>query len=428
MSHFPRLLRVASVFSVTLSLVACSDGGDDTGCYDPLGAGCGQGGSGASGSGGAGGGGGGLPAQPTTFFEGTYTANAVDYAWQFNQELTAVANLAKAFDWAAVEARTAPGTLLGDVLDAREVEFSLTDAAKQRSPKALCAQGIALGKASGGDATKDDIALQYVEKSLIVLTELYAYHEIVEALEGTVVEEAALEIDAAAIILATLEGRMISRSTSELPDLWGAGSTLITTDALAKHTGELLFSARGKVVSGAPDGKAALEAARIYASKYFYASVLNYGGKIEAALAAGGDPAVEHVEGAVFSEGLSTAFFGDKDSAAEPLRALWTGPASGITTSANRAAVIGVYQTLTRDAASYYWLPEQPLPEGMIESAGRIAGAVFVLREALGASGADVAALEQKAADLAVKSAANDIPGAAAIAMEIETAVDAANP
>lgn len=416
MGHGLRVLLGA--FSVSLAVAACSGSeGKNNPCYDPLASGCG--------TGGAGGEGGSLPAQPTTFFEGTYTAGPVDYAWAFNQETSRVANLAVAFDWAAVEAAVANGTLLGTALNDLELEFSTGVEAKKRSPKALLALGLSLGKAAGGDAKKNDLALQYVEKSLLVLTELYAFHELKEAVDAAVPADATKEIDAAAIMLATLESRMIKRSSAAVPDVWGAGTTLITNDKLAAHTGELLQAARDKYTSNAPDAKAALEAARIYATKYFYASVLNYGYQVETDIAAGGDGAIEAAEGGTFSEGLSTGFFGTSDADAAAMRALWTGAPASITVPAARTEAIRVYVTLADHAASYYTLPEQPTQQGMLVSAGQLQGAVEVLSEALGASAQDVNALRMKAADLVAKSAANDLANAAPLATELDTALQA---
>ena len=413
--------RTASVLAFAVAVSACTEEATNTNgaCYDPLAAGCNQGGAGGEG-------GSSVVPQPDTFFEGTYKTGVIEYAWAYNQEMTNAATLANAYDWAGVEAAVAPGSLLGQKLDAMELEFSTGVEAKKRSPKALIAQGLSMGKASGGDATKNDIAKQHIEKSLIVLTELYAMHEIEEALEATKADDAAREVDAAAIIWATLESRMIKRQASEVPDLWKAGSTLITTDKLAMHTGELLFAARTKIADGAPDATAALVKANVYATKYFYASVLNYGYKVEGLVAEGKSTEIVQIEGATFSEGLSTAFFGGDDAAAAELRGIWTGQPAGITVAALRPAMVGVYDKLTTEAASYFNLPENPEPKGMLESAGRIAGAIEVLTEALDASGADVVALQGKATSLIDAAKANDVSGADALAKELSAAVTAA--
>ena len=419
------LVRSVGAFSLVFALAAC--GGEDNTpnnnpCFDPLATGCNQGGGG--GGGGSGGEGGGAAVQPNTFFEGTYKVDSIDYAWTFNQDFTNAAKMAVAYDWAGVEAAVAPSTLIGQKLDALEIEFSVGAEAKVRSPKALIAKGLEMGKSSGGDETKNAIAKQYVDKSLIVLTELYVMHEIAEALEATTAQDAAVEIDAAAIILAGLESRMISRSTTEVPALWKTGSTLITQDKLAMRTGELLFAARTKIAEGAVDAPAALVKANVYATKYFYASVMNYGYKVEVAVAGGSNSEISQTEGAVFSEGLSTGFFGSNDAAAATMRGIWIGPAEGVTTAGVRAACIGVYSTLTANAATYIAMP-QPEAKEMLESAGTIAGSVELLTEALEASGADVAALQGKAAELINLAAAKDAVGASTLAAEISTAVTA---
>ena len=416
------VLRLLGALAVSVVFAACSDAEtNENACYDPLAAGCGQGG--AGGAGGAGDTCGAPGVQPTTFLEAKYTAGSVDYAWAWNHEITCVSALAKAFDWTAVEAASKPGTLIAEQLNALEVEFSTGAEAKKRSPKALFTLGLSIGKTSGGDATKNALALQHIEKSLLVLTELYAFHELAEAVAATVPADATKEIDAAVIMFATLEARFIKRSASEVKDLWGAGSTLITNDGLAAKTGEMFAVAREKYATAAPDAKAALEAARVYATKYYYASVLNYANVVATDLAAGATGEVAMVEGGTFSEGLSTGFFGTSDVDAAPMRGLWTGPAAGVTVAAMRPVAIGVYAKLTTKAASYYTLPEQPELSGMLVSAGQIQGSVEVLSEALTASGADLAALRMKAADLVAKSAANDLASAAPLAAELDAAI-----
>ncbi len=416
------LLRSVGAVSLVAALVACGEDNkiNTNACFDPLATGCNQGGGGSGGEGGS------AAIQPDTFFEGTYKADSIDYAWTFNQDFTKAAELAVAYDWAGVEAAVAPTTLIGQKLNELGVEFCVGAEAKPRCPQTLITKGLEIGKTSGGDALKNDIAKQYIEKSLIVLTELYTMHEIKEALEATTAETAVREIDAAAIILAGLEGRMIKRQTSEIPDLWKAGSTLITQDKLAMRTGELLFAARTKIADGAADAPAALVKANVYATKYFYASVLNYGYKVEVAVKGGTDPEVSHTEGATFAEGLLLGFFGSDDGAASLMRSIWIGPADAVTIANVRSSTIGVYGKLTANATSYFSLPELPTVDGMLQAAGTIAGSVEVLTEALEASGADVASLQSKAATLIDLSAANDIAGADALAKELSAAVIAA--
>jgi len=201
---------------------------------------------------------------------------------------------------------------------------------------------------------------------------------------------------------------------------------LITTDKLAMHTGELLFAARTKMGEGAPDAGAALAKANVYATKYFYASVLNYGYKVQVAEAAGMSSEVSQVEGATFSEGLSTSFFGAEDANAKPMRDLWTGPASGVTVAALRPLVIAVYGKVAASAASYYSVPEAPVQKEMIEVAGKIAGTVEVLTEALDAQGVDVPGLQAKASSLIDAAVANDVSNADALAKEISATITAA--
>jgi hypothetical protein len=413
-------VQVAGMLIAGSAFVACTDENTSDKCFDPLSAECNQGTSSSTSSGSS------LTPQPDTFFEGTYKTGPIEYAWQFNQEVTNAAKLAVAYDWAGVEAAIAPSTLLGQKLEAMVVEFSVGAEAQARSPKALIAKGISLGKAAGADEIKKNVAKQYVEKSLLVLTQLFAMHEIEEALEATMPTDAAVEIDAAAIVLATLESRMISRQTTEVPDLWKMGSTLITTDKLAMHTGELLFTARTKMGEGAPDAGAALAKANVYATKYFYASVLNYGYKVQVAEAADMSSEVAFVEGGMFSEGLSTSFFGAEDANAKPMRDLWTGPSLAMNVAALRPVAIGVYGKVAANAASYYSIPEGPVQKEMIEMAGKIAGTVEVLTEALDAQGVDVPGLQAKASSLVDAAVANDVAGADTLAKEISATITAA--
>jgi hypothetical protein len=417
--RLPSALRLpGGALVAALALGACSSGNEPP-PYDPLATSSSSGGTSSGGS--STGGGGTLPEQPSSFFEGTYDASKVDYAWISNQAITSTVDLAAKYDWAHVESNAAPGSLVANMLATLEGEFCVGEAAKKHAPSVILAQGLSIGKAAGGDAAKNDLALQYVEKSLLVAAELYAFRELRESLTRSKPEDSALDVDAAAILLGTLESRMIKRSDAEVPGLWSEGSTKITNDKLAARAGELLFIARGKLAAGDADATAAVHRAGVYASKYFYASVLNYLAQVEKAVAMQGDPAVQQAEGGTFSEGLSTAFFGSDDASAAPMRALWGGPASGITVASGKPVTLGVYATLARHAVATIDNPDQG---EQLRAAGQLAGVIDVLDEPLAASGADVSALQTKAQGVVTKLVAGDVATAKADAAALEQVID----
>lgn len=354
-------------------------------------------------------GGGGNTAKTSLFGDTYRVATDQTEAWSLSTDLASARTAAGAYDWQAVSSSVSPGTRIATA--AAAAEQTLTGAAaKQSSPTALVAHGISLGKAASTEQERA-IAKQYVEKPLLVLSGLVARQALGKG--------SAESIDSAAVTLFGLEDKLTKRSESAVTDIWGPGTSTITTDALSTRVGQLLMVARSAAAQGDPLSSYHAARARVYVTKYYYASTLNYAHEVEADVIAAKPSDVHQVEGRMFAEGVANALFGAADDDAAPLRSLWAGPAANVTLASVRAALLEAYLLVADDAVSAIGAGG----EGAIGAAGVLAGTVDVLAEPLGARGRDPAALVSSAQSIATKLHGGDVAGAKSAALDLEASL-----
>ncbi|MDP3274151.1 MAG: hypothetical protein Q8Q09_03080 [Deltaproteobacteria bacterium] len=369
---------------------------------------------------------------PTPLLMGMYTATTdVSAEIAATTQLGTVRGLPAAMPmgwWDAAAAMTADGSPV--ILLLERADRHALGAMASGHPQSLLARFRA-AITSGRMATDDDgrgVARQRFEKSLLAALALNVQVAVDAAIASSVrgcARESLQHWDRVAAFYTGLDGNARTRSMTMAPDVWGTGVNNLTDE----NMGDLLVErlGRGRTAAMGASSRALIsvgEEFKMYLTKYFFLSVMNYAYVVPSRLSMMMSATVAHAEGATFVEGLLLQL----DPAGTGMgtvasRGLWAGTPDQVAQRSAMGLIIGVYgDKLARDTTGF----ASKTPEEQLAIAARVVGMVEALDEALVYARQDIGALRTAASTARSSASSGNAAGAMAAFAQLQTAFNAA--